>query len=121
MYTTLRSLSGWLLLLLCLFPALANSQQTGATLSGVITSSKGEQLPGVSVEARTADGQRKGTASLVNGSYTLANLPAGVPLQITFTFLGFQPLVVKDKVLSNGSNTFSVQLQEGDQKLNELV
>lgn len=121
MLTTLRSLSGWLLLLLCLFPALANAQQNGATLSGVITSSTGEQLPGVSVEARSADGQRKGTASLANGSYTLANLPAGVPLQITFTFIGYEPHVIKDKILNNGNNTLTVQLQEGNQKLNELV
>ena len=121
MLTTLRSLSGWLLLLLCLFPALANAQQNGATLSGVITSSTGEQLPGVSVEARSADGQRKGTASLSNGNYTLANLPAGVPLQITFSFLGYETHVIKDKILNNGSNTLSVQLKEGDQKLNELV
>ncbi|MGN7723388.1 SusC/RagA family TonB-linked outer membrane protein [Chitinophaga sp. 22620] len=121
MLTTLRSLSGWLLLLLCLFPALANAQQNGATLSGVITSSTGEQLPGVSVEVRTADGQRKGTASLGNGSYTLSNLPAGVPLQITFSFIGYEPQVIKDKILNNGNNTLTIQLQEGDRKLNELV
>ncbi|MBO9153901.1 SusC/RagA family TonB-linked outer membrane protein [Chitinophaga sp. GCM10012297] len=120
MLTTLRSLSGWLLLLLCLFPALANAQQTGASLSGVITSSKGEQLPGVSVEVKTGS-QRKGTASLSDGKYSIANLPAGVPLQITFSFIGFEPLVIKDKVLNNGGNTLSVQLKEGDQKLNELV
>ncbi len=120
MLTTLRSLSGWLLFL-CLLPAVASAQQPGATLTGVITSTKGESLPGVSIEVKTPDGQRKGTASDAGGLYSLTGLPANTPLQITFSFIGFESQVMKDHTLKHGKNNLNIRLKDADQKLNELV
>ncbi len=115
-----QSFKVWLWLLM-LLPAAAMAQQQDATLTGVVTSAAGELLPGVSVEVKTAAGQRKGAASDAKGVFTVQGLPAGAPLTVTFSFIGFEPYVLNNHILKAGSNHLKVQLKEGNQKLNELV
>ena len=121
MLSKLRTL-GAALLLSCLLPAAVMAQQGGASISGAVSSSKNEPLPGVSVEVKTADGQRKGTATDASGRFRLANLPAGAPVTITFSFIGFEPQSITGKTLKAGDNPLpNVILSENDKKLNELV
>ncbi|MGX5816819.1 SusC/RagA family TonB-linked outer membrane protein [Chitinophaga lutea] len=117
---TLRSLRAllWVLLLL---PAGAIAQQSDATLSGVVTSASGEQLPGVSIEVKSASGFRKGAASDVQGRFSIAGLPSGQPLTVTVSYIGFESQVINNKTLKAGSNELKFQLKDSNKNLNELV
>lgn len=97
------------------------AQQPNATLTGVITSTSGDLLPGVSVEVKTPDGQRKGAASDAKGIFTIPGLATGTSLTVTFSFIGFETYVLNDQVLKAGNNNLKIQLKEANQKLNELV
>ncbi|WP_109699087.1 SusC/RagA family TonB-linked outer membrane protein [Chitinophaga deserti] len=110
------------LLLSFLLPFAAQAQQGGASITGAVSSQKNEPLPGVSVEVKTPDGKRKGTATDVYGKFHLAGLPAGTPLTITFTMIGFEPQILSEKTLSEGDNKIpAITLTDSDRKLNELV
>ena len=60
------------------------AQQDEKTLSGTVTDSHGEPLPGVSV---TIKGTTKGTITNIDGKYTL-KVPTGA--ELTFSFVGMQ-------------------------------
>ncbi|WP_119079682.1 SusC/RagA family TonB-linked outer membrane protein [Chitinophaga alhagiae] len=108
----------WLLVLL---PAAAMAQQPNAVLTGVVTGTSGEALPGVSVEVKTPDGQRKGAASDAKGVFNIPGLPVGSPVTVTFSFIGYEAQVLNNQVLKAGNNNLKIQLKEANQKLNELV
>ena len=96
-YTDMRtkqSFKFWLWLL-ALLPAFATAQQPTATLSGAVTGAGGESLPGVSIEVKSADGQRKGAASDVNGAFSIPGLAPGSGYTITFSFIGFETHILR--------------------------
>ena len=76
--------------LLCVADGLA--QETGV-LEGRVVGESGEVLANANLELESAAlSQPRGTASEVDGSYRIADLPAG-KYQVTITFIGYEPQV----------------------------
>src|SRR3954469_9575815 len=82
------------LILAMSLPLLAQEQT--ASIQGLITDSTGAALPGVTVEASSADrGQRLSVQSDGAGHYRFPSVPPGV-YTITATLSGMQPATAKD-------------------------
>ena len=87
------------------------AQQDEKTLSGTVTDSHGEPLPGVSV---TIKGTTKGTITNIDGKYTL-KVPTGA--ELTFSFVGMQTQNVHFK----GEQTLNVILRDDNVALDDVV
>ncbi|RED98354.1 SusC/RagA family TonB-linked outer membrane protein [Marinoscillum furvescens] len=85
-------------------------------VKGKVTSSSGEELPGVTVivENKTGDGATSGTITDINGSYSLK---ADVGSILQFSFVGFLSKSIEVKSQTN----IDVTLEEDLQQLNEVV
>ena len=81
-------------------------------VSGTVTGSDGEPLPGASIIIK---GAQSGTVADFDGSYELGNVPRGSTL--TYSFLGF---LSKDIEVGN-ETTINVVLQENAAALDEVV
>lgn len=79
-------------------------------VTGKVTDSKGEVLPGVTVKIK---GTNTGTSTDINGMFRL-NLPLGTET-LVFTYIGFQPKEVP------ASAKMDVQLSESTSNLEEVV
>ena len=100
----------WLLVCLCmLYMPLAWSQHN---ISGVVTDTYGDPLPGVSVKVK---GTMHGTATDANGAYSLQAPNENAVL--VFSFIGF---TVQEIPVSNRS-TIHVTLSEDVQQIEEVV
>jgi TonB-linked SusC/RagA family outer membrane protein len=88
-----------------------NSWAQKAQVSGVVTDSNKNSLPGVNVIIK---GSKNGVATDLNGNYQI-NAKAGDV--IVFSFLGSQTLEVSYK----GQATLNVSLKEDSQQLSEVV
>lgn len=104
-----RSFTMFLMLLSCIsFSALAQD----ITVSGKVTGSDGDGIPGVTVQVK---GTSKGTQTDLEGKYTLAGVSSkGV---LTFSFVGMT--TAQESV--NGRSTINVVLAEDSQVLDEVV
>jgi hypothetical protein len=93
----MKRFSGGLLIALVFvlsLPLLAQEQT--ASIQGLITDSTGAALPGVTVEASSADrGQRLAVQSDSTGHYRFPSVPPGV-YTVTATLSGMQPATAKD-------------------------
>src|SRR5258708_6316175 len=64
---------------------------TTASLSGVVTSEKGEALPSANViVVHDPTGTRYGTSSRETGAYNIPNMKIGGPYTITVSLLGYK-------------------------------
>ncbi len=81
-------------------------------ITGKITDSRGEALPGVSVSVK---GTKKGTSTDIDGSFKL-NVDAGDIL--VFSFIGFNTKEVK---VTENQSVINVSLEESLSSLNEVV
>ena len=88
------------------------SAQTGIRITGTVFDDYGEALPGVSVVVK---GTPTGTATNVNGEYTIT-VPDGASV-LQFTFIGFQP----QEVVVGGQRNINVTLQEIATEIDEVV
>jgi len=89
------SLFGVLALVLLLAPV-ASAQETRGSIQGAVKDTSGAVLPGVTVEARTANGS--GTLTTVTdagGVYRFPSLAPGV-YEVTASLTGFGPRKVED-------------------------
>ncbi len=95
------------------FAAMLHSQNV---LTGKITTSNNEPLPGVSVYASDL---QKGTISNSDGRYSLSNLPTG-KVTITFSYLGFttrnETILLSDKETSH-----DIVLIENIHQMDEVI
>ncbi len=98
-------------LFLLLFPILLYSQNR--MLTGKITDSSGEGLPGASVIVK---GTTIGTVSDVNGEYRLS-VPQGEATTLIFNFIGY----VTQEIEIGSSNTINVTLVSANIGLEEVV
>ena len=75
-----------------LFSAPAYAQAvTSSTITGTVTDAAGQPLPSANVVAtHLPSGTEYGTASRVDGSFTLPNVRVGGPYRVRATFLGFR-------------------------------
>lgn len=96
---------------------------TTATISGKITDSKGEALPGANVIAiHVPSGTQYGTATRADGSYTIPNARIGGPYKVTASFVGYANQEVNGLYLNLGVTTAqNLSLAEEGTSLNEIV
>jgi hypothetical protein len=113
-----------LLLLVCVLVSLvkANGQETTASLSGTVKDSKGELLEGVTIVVKhVPTGYVVQTTTNNKGYYFIANLQAGGPYSITYTFVGQNPEQKDDYNLSLGTNPLSIEMKAATQDLTAVV
>lgn len=90
------------------------AQDTLSTISGTITDSKGNTLPGVNINLETT---KISTNSDGNGKYTL-QIPADLKNPtLTFTYMGF----VQKTIAVGNNKELNIILQEENNKLDEVV
>ncbi|GAB3931334.1 TonB-dependent receptor [Larkinella terrae] len=84
------------------------------TVSGKVTSEKGEGLPGVSVVIK---GTTRGTVTNNEGNYTLSVPEAGSGATLVFSFVGY----LSQEMNVSSSTTINVSLKPDDKVLEEIV
>ncbi|MEO6150217.1 MAG: SusC/RagA family TonB-linked outer membrane protein, partial [Mucilaginibacter sp.] len=86
-----------------------------SSITGTVSDSKGETLPGVSV---TIDGTSTGTATDINGAFKL-NVAPGT-YSVTAKYLGYTN-VTQSVTVGTGAATVSFRMDSQSQSLNEVV
>lgn len=87
-------------------------QQTGRTVTGTVVDETGEPVIGVNVRVKDTT---IGAITDLDGKFSLANVPAGAVLQITY--VGY-----KDQEVVVGSQTdLSIQIQQDTELIDEVV
>ncbi len=87
-------------------------QQERLTITGKVTDTSGEPLPGVSIALK---GTFTGTITGADGTYVLKNAPEGAVL--SFSFVGFKTR----EILLDGQTQLDVQLEEDITALSEVT
>lgn len=80
-------------------------------ISGTVSSTKGESLPGVNV---IVEGTTTGTVTNMDGKFQIQASPNA---KLIFTFIGFET----QRIAINGKTTINVSLQEDAIGLEEIV
>ncbi len=96
---------------------------TTASMSGKITDANGEPLIGATVVAvHTPSGSQYGTATRVDGGYTLPAMRVGGPYTITTSYAGFSDFIEENVYLSLGQDLgFSCELSDSAIKLEGIT
>lgn len=99
------------------------AQVTTSSLSGIVTDTKGEPLPGATIVAtHTPSGTNYGTVALVSGKYTIPGMRVGGPYTIKVTFVGYKDQAFENIYLSLGvAATVNAQLSDASTELSEVV
>ena len=106
-----RALGALLAAVLCAVPALAQEQQ--GVITGIVSDASSAVLPGVTVEARSADGRVLTTVSDGAGAYRFPAVQPGT-YQLTFTLQGFSPKQTPDVIVRLGQTiTANASLEVG--------
>lgn len=96
---------------------------TTASMSGRVTDSKGETVPGATVVAlHTPTGTAYSTQTRADGRFNLPNLRVGGPYTVKITFIGSKDYIVDGINLNLGQEyTLIAQLQDNSVTLGEVV
>lgn len=94
-------------------------QVTSSSLSGIVTNSAGETLPGATVVAiHTPSGSQYATVTNSQGMYTLNGLRVGGPYKVTVTFVGYKDDVSENLTMSLGvTSNLNVKMVEASSQL----
>ncbi len=87
-------------------------QQQQNSVSGKVSDTKGEQLPGVTVLVK---GTTSGTVTNADGNYTLSNIPENAVLQFSFVGMRVQEIPI------DGRTTITVVMEEETIGIEEVV
>ncbi|SEI76269.1 Carboxypeptidase regulatory-like domain-containing protein [Dyadobacter koreensis] len=110
-------------ILLSLVSGQVQAQVTSSAISGQITDSKGETLPGATVVAiHVPSGSRYGSITNEKGLYTIPAVRVGGPYNVTVTFIGFSDQT-KENIYANLGTVANVDfvLKDGGTQLEEVV
>lgn len=99
------------------------AQVTTSSLSGNVTDTKGEPLPGATIVAtHTPSGTNYGTVSLATGKYTIPGMRVGGPYTVKVTFIGYKDQDYDNIYLSLGvAANVNAQLADATTELSEVV
>ncbi|MEJ1241114.1 carboxypeptidase regulatory-like domain-containing protein [Chryseolinea sp. T2] len=99
------------------------AQVTTSSLSGMVTDTKGEALPGATIVAtHTPSGTNYGTVSLASGKYTIPGMRVGGPYTVKVSFVGYKDQTFEDIYLSLGvAANVNAQLPDVSTELSEVV
>ena len=102
---------------------IALGQVTTSSMSGKVSSSSGETLPGATVIAtHTPSGTNYGTISNAEGRFNLNGMRVGGPYTVEVTFIGYGSFTQSNITLSLGENyQMNVVLSEEATSLDEVV
>jgi len=90
----------------------STSTQQSSTVSGRVSDSLGDPLPGVTVAVK---GTTNGTITDINGKYSISNIPANATLQFSFVGMKTQEVPVGSKT------TINVEMTEESIGLDEVI
>lgn len=112
-----------LLLAFVLLTTSVFAQVTTSSISGVVTDSKGEALPGASVLAiHTPSGTTYGTTSVKDGRFTIPGMRVGGPYTVKVSFVGYKEQSYNDVYLNLGVvSDLSATLTDESTELAEIV
>jgi hypothetical protein len=96
---------------------------TTSSLSGSVTDTSGEALPGANVIAtHEPSGTQYGTSVNPNGRFSIVNMRVGGPYKITVTFVGYQTQSFENIQLKLGEAfSLDVKMSEEGTQLGEVV
>ncbi len=78
---------------------------TTSGMSGVVTDSKGEPLPGANVVAiHVLSGTQYGTSTRADGKFNLPGMRVGGPYKVTASFIGYNSQTIENLYLELGQN-----------------
>ncbi|HXL58113.1 MAG TPA: carboxypeptidase-like regulatory domain-containing protein, partial [Chitinophagaceae bacterium] len=99
------------------------SQETTATLNGIVTDRKGEIVPGATVSlTHQPTGYRTSTQTNNKGLFVIPNLKPGGPYTIVISFVGFDEQKFENINLSLGNNPeMNIALKTKESTLQEVV
>ena len=107
--------------LLCLIaiviPTISVFAQGKGNLSGLVKDDLGETLPGAAVVVK---GSTLGTATDLNGAYTLSGIPAGTCI-IEVNYLGYMPVTKTFTIKANQTLTANFELKQSAVALGDVV
>jgi hypothetical protein len=111
------------LFFLLLLARLGAAQVTTSSISGKVISDKNEELIGVTVVATNVPtGTKRGTATEMDGRFSIPNLAPGGPYTVTVTYVGYKEQTVNNVFLTLGNTTrLNFTLAAEAQALNEVV
>src|SRR5258706_4987117 len=106
-----------------LFSNVVFSQETTATLSGIVTDTKGVPLTGASVVVKhDPTGFKTGTQTNNKGIFVIPNLKPGGPYAIAISIIGFEEQKFDSLNLSLGNNPeLAISLKNSDKSLQEVT
>ncbi|WP_439555720.1 TonB-dependent receptor [Dyadobacter sp.] len=110
-------------LLLTIFGPDVSAQVTSSAITGRVTDTKGDALPGATVVAiHTPSGTRYGSVTNEQGLYTIPAVRVGGPYSVTVSFVGFSDKS-QENIFANLGTAANVNfdLQDGSTDLNEVV
>ena len=100
-----------------IIPAISGYAQSKGNLSGVVKDDMGETLPGAAVVVK---GTTLGTATDLNGAYTLSGIPVGT-CEIVVNYLGYEPVTKMFTIKSNSTVTANFVLKQSAIALGDVV
>jgi hypothetical protein len=99
------------------------AQVTTSSISGIVTDTKGEPLPGATIVAtHTPSGTTYGTAAISNGKYNLPGMRVGGPYTVKISFIGYKEQTFENVYLSLGvSADLPANLEDQSTELAEII
>ncbi|MFT4031656.1 MAG: carboxypeptidase regulatory-like domain-containing protein [Siphonobacter sp.] len=123
-FTLLQTKALWLVwVLVAILAGSASAQVTTSAIVGRVTDSKGEALPGATIQAiHEPTGSNYATITSVSGQYTLPNLRVGGPYTITVSYVGFSTEKLSEVTVTLGTPlTLNITLQDAANTLKEVT
>ncbi|MDR7209590.1 carboxypeptidase regulatory-like domain-containing protein [Flavobacterium piscis] len=110
-------------ILIIFLSALGHAQVTSSAMSGTVRSSKGEALPGATVEIiHKPTGTKYFSTSDFDGGYSAQGLRPGGPYTVKVSYIGYKTTEITDINAGLGNNlTVNVTIEEESNALQEVV